>query len=388
MQIGVVIEHFDPRRGGAEQWTWQLVQRLLARGHEVHVVSQDFAAETASLGIVAHALGRVHGRLRLARAAESALQRLRVDVIHDMALGWYCDLLHSHDGSRRAQWEHKLLMLPPWMRPWKRALIGALPRYREFRRLMDRQFAPPQRLVLALSQMVAQDYERYHRVAAERIRLVYNGVDVERFSPAWRPQHRAPTRGRLGVADGEALFLFVGHDFLRKGLASALRAVGRLRSAGHPVRLAVVGGKRPQRHERLAARLGVASAVTFLGAVDDPVPYYAAADAFVLPTFYDPCSLGVLEAAASGLPSITTRYNGAGELMTDGVEGYVLADPADDQALAGRMQELLEPALRDRMGQAARQLALGHTLERNCDQIEEIYREIVERRRASISTVR
>ena len=74
------------------------------------------------------------------------------------------------------------------------------------------------------------------------------------------------------------------------------------------------------------------------------MPYYAAADALVLPTYYDPCSLSVLEAAASGIPSATTRFNGAGELLTEGVDGFVLDDPADDRQLAQRLQELLEPA--------------------------------------------
>ena len=381
MKIGVVIEHFDPRRGGAEHWTWQFVERLLARRHEVHVVSQQFSAEAGRLPIVAHALERIRGRLRLARTVEAELGRIPLDVVHDMGVGWRCDLFHSHDGSRFAQWERKLLLLPRWARPWKRALIGLLPRYAEFRRLMARQFAESCSLVLALSRMVASDFQHYHGVRPERIRLVYNGVDVRRFSPEHRGKHRRECRGRLGVADGEVLFLFVGHNFRLKGLATAIRAVGRLHAAHQPVRLAVVGGGLIAGHAQLAARCGVLSAVTFVGGVDDPVPYYAAADAFVLPTFYDSCGLGVLEAAASGLPSITTQANGAGELLTDGVDGYVLADPADDQGLADRMQTLLDAPLRDRMGQAARLLALRHTLDQNCDQIEAIYREIVESKR-------
>jgi UDP-glucose:(heptosyl)LPS alpha-1,3-glucosyltransferase len=206
--------------------------------------------------------------------------------------------------------------------------------------------------------------------------LVYNGVDTQRFSPHHRAEHRRQIRARLGVADDEVLFLFVGHDFARKGLATAIRALGHLHADRRPVRLVVVGGKPVGTYKRLADRCGVRSQVAFAGSVADPIPYYAAADAYVLPTFYDPCSLGVLEAAASGLPSITTSLNGASELLTDGVDGYLLADPADDYGLAVPMQWLLDPVLRHRLGEAARQLALQHTLERNCDQIAAIYREI------------
>lgn len=383
MRIGLVIEHFHPLRGGAEQWTWQFAGRLAARGHEVHVLAQDFSPDTEDTTLVRHELGKLHGRLATGAAAEKVLARLGLDVVHDMGTGCRCDLSESHDGSRFAQWEQKLLTLPRAVRPVKRLLLATMPRYARFRRLMELQLADRGQLVLALSEMIARDYERYHQVPRERIRLVHNGVDTQRFSPAHRAVHRRAVRERLGVGPEEVLFLFVGHDFRRKGLLPALRAMGRLARAGRPARLAVVGGRTPkiQRHEAYCRRRGLAETVRFVGRIDDSVPYYAAADVYVLPTFYDPCSLGVLEAIASGLPSITTQFNGAGELLTDGTDGYVLPDPADDAALAARMEELLDADLRSRMGDAARRLALAHTLERNCDRIEAIYREIAGRRR-------
>jgi len=376
MRIGLVIEQFDPQRGGAEQWTFQFTHELLARGHEVHVVAQKFAPIASSLPITAHRLEKTRTRLGFAAAAERRLRSLALDVVHDMGAGWCCDVFESHDGSRFAQWERKLLALPPWVRPVKRMLIRVLPRYGSFRKLCRRQFADPQRIVLALSQMVAHDYRHYHGVRPEQIRLVYNGVDTRRFSPAHRPRHRRTVRGELGVCHDEVLLLFVGHDFHRKGLGTALRAMGRLVREAAPVRLAVVGGKHFGRFVRLARRAGVAAAVRFLGSIGDPVPYYAAADVYVLPTLYDPCSLGVLEAAASGLPSVTTRFNGAGELLTDGVDGYLLNDPTDDAALADRLRVLLDPTRREQMGESARQTALRHTLEENCEKILAIYREV------------
>src|SRR5439155_7596627 len=81
-----------------------------------------------------------------------------------------------------------------------------------------------------------------------------------------------------------------------------------------------------------------AARVSFAGAVADPRPFYRDADFFVLPTKHDPCSLVVLEALAMGLPVISTKFNGACEIMTDGVHGYVLDDPADVNALAAAMR--------------------------------------------------
>ncbi|MGO9112572.1 MAG: glycosyltransferase family 4 protein [Thermoguttaceae bacterium] len=377
MKIALVIDHLDPRRGGAEQWTFQHAERLLARGHEVHVVAQGVNGPAAQLDIVPHLLGQIRSVLHRAAAAAAALQRLQLDTVHDIGLGWHSHVLQSEDGSRLAQWEQKLLLLPSWQRPWKRAMLRVLPRYRDFRRLMARQFGDPQRIVIAVSQMCARDYQRYHDVPAERIRLVYHGTDNQRFSPAHRDRWREEIRDRLGVCEDEVMLLFVGHDFQRKGLSTAIRAANRLAAEGAPVRLVVVGGKKRRPQPAVDSRNGV---VIHVGAIDDPVPYYAAADIFVLPTFYDPCSLSVSEAVASGLPSVTTRYNGAAELLTEGVDGSVISDPADDAELAGALRPLFDRELRQRMGEAARKLALKHTLDRNCDQILSIYQQIAGRK--------
>lgn len=383
MRIGLVIDYFDPHRGGAEHWTFQFARRLVTRGYEVHVVAQAVSPAGAALPVTGHPIGPIGSRLGRAAAAEKVLRTLELDVVHDMGCGWHCDVLQSEDGSRLAQWEQKLMTLPPWARPMKRALIRVLPRYRDFRRLIARQLEDPNRIVLAVSKMCAWDYQRFHGVPRRRIRLVYHGTDNERFSPVHRHRWRAAVRGKLGIGDEEVVYLFVGHDYVRKGLATAVRATGRLVRDGRPARLVVLGGNGPGRYGRTARRCGAHGAVAFAGRADDPVPYYAAADAFVLPTFYDPCSLSVSEAAACGLPCVTTRFNGAGELLTEGVDGYVLPDPADDAALADRMARLLDPARRERMGIAARQMALERTLERNCDEIVAVYREIRARRKAA-----
>ena len=73
---------------------------------------------------------------------------------------------------------------------------------------------------------------------------------------------------------------------------------------------------------------------------------------------------------------MTTRFNGAAELLTEGVDGSVIFDPADDAELAGALRPLLQQKVRQQMGEAARNLALKHTLDRNCDQIVSIYQHI------------
>lgn len=403
MRVALVLEQFDPPRGGLERWSWWFARELLRRGHEVHVVARRFAPSGRNLPIIPHPLPAVRSRLGFAEAAQAKLLWLAPDVIHDMGCGWYCDVLHPHGGSRASLTERKLLLWPAWRRPLKRALDPLLPRQREFRALERRQYVDHGQLLVALSRTVADDFRRFHGVPAERIRVVYNGVDTDRFSPAGRPLHRATVRRRLGIPDEKVLALVVAQNFRLKGVPTLLRAMSRLaaptdgrgnvqdgaavgRRPLHrrpDVHLVVVGGKRLNPWRRLAARLGIDRAVSFVGPQDQTVPFYAAADVYVHPTFYDTCSLVVLEAAASGLPVITTRINGVSELLSDGVDSLLLCDPADADALADQMRVLLDESLRQKMGAAARQVALRHTLKRNVDEILAIYAQVVQSRGAS-----
>ena len=345
------------------------------------MLAQQFSAPALRWPIVPHRMPPNLGRIALAAEAERRLSQLDVDVVHDMGVGWSCDIFHSHDGSRLAQRRRKLLGLPLRLRPLARWVQRVLPRYREFDLLAARQFHSRDRMFVALSRMVAEDYQRLHHVPADQIRLVYNGVNTRRFAPPQREKHAAAVRRALGVSAGETLALFVGHDFKRKGLTMAVRAVAELAAAGAPMRLAVVGGKHPEGELDEGPVYRAEGPVTFVGFVHDPVPYYAAADLFLLPSLYDPCSLSILEAAASGLPSITTRANGAGELLTHGSDGFVLADPTDHGELATYLKLLLDPVVRNQMGRAARAMALRHTMRHNCEQIVELYYEIAQRRR-------
>ncbi len=377
MRIGLVLHHFDPRWGGAEEWNGQFVARLLADGHEVHVIAAGFGPAQQSAGFVPHPIPACRTPLACAQAAENVLRQLPLDVIHDMGVGWYCDVFQPHGGSRRASFEQNLLLLPPFWRPWKRIAARFLPRYRQFDALSARQYRADGRIVLALSEMVQRDLRRFHDVADEQMRLIYNGVDTRRFSPENRWTYRDTVRRRLGLGE-EVLFLIVAHNLRLKGLPTLLEAIGLLQSARHAGRLAVVGGKRIEPFRRMARRLGVSRQVHFLGAVEDTIPYYAAADVYVHPTFYDPCSLVVLEALASGLPVITTPFNGAGELMTPGEHGYLLDDPADAVTLSRQMSHLLDNDRRRRMSLEARKLALRHSFEENVNRVLAVYREVAE----------
>jgi UDP-glucose:(heptosyl)LPS alpha-1,3-glucosyltransferase len=112
---------------------------------------------------------------------------------------------------------------------------------------------------------------------------------------------------------------------------------------------------------------------------------YTQSDFFVLPTKHDPCSLVVLEALAMGLPVITTRFNGACEIMTHGVHGYILEDPNNVQALAEAMRKMLDPQRRAEISEACLELRPKLSYQHHLDQLLAIYQAIVHARDARVA---
>ena len=159
-----------------------------------------------------------------------------------------------------------------------------------------------------------------------------------------------------------------------KGLGFLIRALAEVKKEDHPsLRLLVLGRDRKEPYLRLAKKIGISEEVVFAGSTDEPEKYYGAADLLVHPTFYDACSLTVLEALASGLPVITTHCNGASGIITEGQEGFVISDPRDDQVLVEKISFFLNREKVERASIAARQLAESYSLERNWREMKNIF---------------
>jgi UDP-glucose:(heptosyl)LPS alpha-1,3-glucosyltransferase len=230
---------------------------------------------------------------------------------------------------------------------------------------------PP--IVLCLSNYVMQNLQRHYTLRAEHLAMLFNAVDLARFDRDRAPEAGEELRARLGIAPENLIVLIIANDFERKGLREAIEAVAKTRDAR--LKLVVVGKQNPRPYRRMAESLAPGQ-IIFAGQASDPYPFYRSADLFLLPTRHDPCSLVVLEALAMGLPVISTRMNGACEIMTDGREGFVLQNPTDIVALADAVKQTTEPHRRDEMSTAALALRPRLTYERHLDALEEIYRRV------------
>jgi UDP-glucose:(heptosyl)LPS alpha-1,3-glucosyltransferase len=262
--------------------------------------------------------------------------------------------------------------MPWWYRHARRLVQG--PRRRRIRALAARQFGNPNSLFIAVSHRVANDLERLEGVPANRIRTIYNGVDLEHFD-AWRHVAAgAVVRRRLGIAADDVIVIVVAHNHRLKGVHAVSHAVRRLRREGLPVRLLVCGTPQPGSSGGRAT----SACVIHAGSVVDTAPFYAAADIAVQASFYDACSLATLESLASGLPVVTTRANGAAELITPGRDGIVLDDPADVTALTAALRTLAVDRLgRTSMGRAASRSAAARASEKTFAAIVGVYAEVL-----------
>jgi UDP-glucose:(heptosyl)LPS alpha-1,3-glucosyltransferase len=386
LRIGFQIEHLDPARGGAETYVYRLTEDLLAAGHEVHLFAGNFGKVPPgaySHRILRRGLTRWERDLLFARAAETAVRHERLDVTVAVDLMYGADVLHPHGGTFLGNRRQNLLLLPnAYLRSLKGAFDAVNPRLRARLAIEAQQYAaepPPE--VVAVSNMVRRDVAEFYGVSDDRLHLIYNGVDVDRFSPGARLAKREEARQAWGLRPGQTCFLLVAHNFRLKGLVQLIEAAAVLDADPADWRILVVGRANPRPYQRRARRLGCLGRFLFAGAAADILPAYAAADAYVHPTWYDPCSLVVLEAMAGGLPVVTTRFNGASELMLDGREGFLLDTPRNTAALAGAMRALLDGGRRAEMGQAARATAEQYPLSRNFAQMIAVLERACARRR-------
>ncbi len=186
--------------------------------------------------------------------------------------------------------------------------------------------------------------------------VVHNGIDTREFAPG----RSGALRAELGMAEGELLLGAVGNIRPAKDYSTLLRAAALLRDAGAPVRFVVVGagGNELQRRlEEERAALGLERQVVLAGFREDITAVLRGLDGYVSSSSSEGFSLTTVQAMACGLPVLATRCGGPEEIVDDGLTG-LLVPPGSPEALAyGVMRLAADPALRARLGRAAREAA-------------------------------
>ncbi|MGH9578593.1 MAG: glycosyltransferase family 4 protein, partial [Terriglobales bacterium] len=301
MRIALVRQRYNPY-GGAERFIERVLPALERTGAELTLIARRADGWNARrfVAVDPFHIGNAWRDASFARSARRAWESGGFDLVqsHERIAG--CDIYRAGDGVH-AEWLEI-----------RRAAAGSLgrlgialnPHHRYVCAAERRMFAHPAlRAVICNSAMVRGEIERRFGAAPQKLHVIHNGVDLERFHPRQRAALRAAARAELGAGGKECLFLFVGSGFWRKGLDVAIAALARC--VDERFRLVVAGRDRQAARFAGQARAeGVADRVKFLGGREDVRPLYAAADCFILPTRYDPFPNTVLEALAMGLPAI------------------------------------------------------------------------------------
>lgn len=231
----------------------------------------------------------------------------------------------------------------------------------------------------AISRRTAELLHQYfHR---EDVRVILNGVNAAEFSPTKRLALRSEARTRYKLQEEDSVALLIGNDLRNKGLSTVLKAMAA--ASGFPFHLLIAGqdASGPSFHQAATA-LGVSERCRWETASVDAIQLYAAADVYVSPTLEDAFALPVLEAMACGLPVITSVNAGVSQIITDGVDGFVLKDPNDAATLRSHLKNLREHAdLRVRMGENARRTSEAYTWERNAAAVWQFLNEAAARKR-------
>jgi glycosyltransferase involved in cell wall biosynthesis len=212
--------------------------------------------------------------------------------------------------------------------------------------------------LIAVSKYTVNELTDLYGINKNKVHVIYNGVDTERFKPR---SNRVEIRREFGLDPKEKVVLFVGRLYHRKGLETLLRSIPPVLREFINVKFVISGTGFKQKEENLrmlSKELGIEDNVTFLGYVpDEKLPLlYSASDIFVLPAIYENFPFAILEAQATGLPVISTNVGGIPEFLVDNENGFVI-EPRDPTKLTQKVLTLLQdPKLAKEMGENGRKL--------------------------------
>jgi UDP-glucose:(heptosyl)LPS alpha-1,3-glucosyltransferase len=366
--VRIAFMHRRLAGGGTEADLRRMAAGLAARGHEVHVFAAR--ADAAPPGVRLRPVpvvraGRLARLLSFAVTAPRLVARERWDAVVGFGRTPRQDVVRVGGGTHRsylARMEAAGLRAR-WRGPYHRAIL----------RLEARALAPgAYRRVLAVSARVGDEVATDYQVPRERIRVLYNGVDLERFHPAHRATLGPALRRALGIVDGQRVCAAIGSGFARKGFDLLLRLWDE---APPPDTVLVLVGddERLGHYRRQAGTLGGRVRVT--GPRPDVDAVLAVADVACLPSRQEAFGNVVLEACAAGVPVVTTRRAGAAELLAGPLAALVIDDPEDLDALARALAHALGPA-HDALARAARARAEEFPWDRHLDGLEAMLAEV------------
>jgi len=384
-----VVSPFLDRRHGTERCVVEQIERL-ADDYEIHLYSSEVQDVDLSK-IIWHRVPRLPGPHLLAfcwwvfanhwcRWWDRRLRKLDCDVVFSPGINCLdADVIAVHivfaEFYRQTHQELALEANPVRMWPW---LIHRKLLYRLAISLEKKIYTRNEIPLAVISRKMEQDLLRCLD-RSDNISLIYHAVDVDHLNPVRCRGLRAEARRTLQLRDDAFVILIVGNDWKKKGLPCLVEAVASLRNPN--LWILVRGQDGSSSCRDLFRKHGLENRLRILPQVAQIESYYAATDLYVGPSLEDSFAFPPLEAMACGIPAIVSSQMGVSEIISDGVDGFILKDPRDSSRLAELIRLLYgNAALRQRIGEAAARTACEYTWERNARQLNQLIQDVVRRK--------
>ena len=354
MRLAIVRQDYRSE-GAAERCLEGALEALLERNVAISLYTRSWPQTRLQLIepsiIDPFHLGALWRDYGFARAACRAVRRWQPSLVESHERLLCCDVYRATDGVH-AVWLAEQLKRAA---PAGRLAARISPHNRYLLNVERRLFASPWlRAVICGSNMVRDEIRGNFPLPEAKLHVIYDSVDTDIFHPGLRAE-RARIVERHGIDAAATVYLTVAADCARADLGTAIDALAQLPP---PVHLVAIGEQTHAAHyQRRAHALGVANRVTLVDNAVDPRPYYGAADAFVLPSLYEPALGAALEALACAVPVIAGAKTGVAELVREHDCGLVFPS-GDVAALAGHMRALQDPPARAGFAANARATAL------------------------------
>jgi glycosyltransferase involved in cell wall biosynthesis len=372
LNVCFVTPEYFPISGGTGAYVYYMSHNLQKLGHSVHVVARDKQnSERIVNGIQVHYITGIGNALtrywKFARSASNKIKELNkqngFDIIH-ANLPLVPSFAIPNDSAKaivcavHSTWKGEALITkrdnPKDLNPNEKAML----RFNFVLRSYEKKLMKRSDALIAVSKYTVNELTELYGIEKEKIHVIYNGVDVDKFKP--RP-NRAELRQEFCLKKDKKIVLFVGRLYHRKGLEILLRSIPPVLKEYDDVNF-VISGKGFKQKElslrNLTKELGIEDYVTFLGYVpDEKLPHlYSASDIFVLPAIYENFPFAILEAQSTGLPVISTKVGGIPEFLVTNENGLVIDPGNESQLTQGILTLLQDSKLAKQMGDQGRKL--------------------------------
>ncbi len=358
--------------GGADKQLLSAALELVRRGHEVRIVS---LTSLGPMGVEAQSLGLPTESLEMRRGVPDPRGLWR---LIRLVRTWRPDVLHSHmvHANLMARVVRLFARVP--------ALVGTIHNIYEGGSLLMAGYRLTNGAVdqMTIVSQAAEDRFLAERIVPRRLlRFVPNGVDTEQFRSV-SPATRQALRRSLGV-ENDFVWLAVGRFETAKDYPNMVAGFAKVRDRHSAAVLLLVGrGTLKEETEALARSLGLGDRVRFLGVRQDVPEIMSAADGYVLSSAWEGMPMVLLEAAAAGLPIVSTAVGGNHEVVCDGESGF-LVPPRNAEALGQAMLRLMDlpETGRRSMGERGREhVEANYGLRPAVGRWEDLYREVLARK--------